>query len=200
MWRGVKFLGRDLNNPGRRQPIALLLLYKSLGICKLTVFGLPFPTGLELGWLGWSAYRRRTAGQSAAASAPSGDHQTCKRSDWFSGLPTHAPTLNRWSVDSAAAPTADQSSLQPSRLQATEQAVIGSTKVIYVCWCGCGPFMWLVEAKYSLFLKKKGLKSLRVDVGVGSNNRVGDFELPIKMVYIVGEFVRWSLLSWTKNS
>jgi len=48
----------------------------------------------------------------------------------------------------------------------------------------------LVEAKYSLFLKKKGLKSLRVDVGVGSNNRVGDFELPIKMVYIVGEFVR----------
>ena len=41
-----------------------------------------------------------------------------------------------------------------------------------------------------LIFLKKGLKSLRVDVGVGSNNRVGDFELPIKMVYIVGEFVR----------
>ena len=37
---------------------------------------------------------------------------------------------------------------------------------------------------------RPNIPSLRVDVGVGSNNRVGDFELPIKMVYIVGEFVR----------
>jgi len=63
-------LGRDLNNPGRRQPIALLLLYKSLGICKLTACS---DCHFRLGW-NWAGWADQPTGAERLANQPQPQH------------------------------------------------------------------------------------------------------------------------------